>query len=698
MPIDTPQAATDAPRLDTLPTEVIVEHVCAWLPPQAIVRLSACSRRMHAITRADAVWRRIVSDAMWSSASATREHSNEHEQRQSSAPLAAAVAAPAHGDHSQQRDKDDDWFTHASFLLPRAKYLGYWMSSSPYTSRVIVLIAKWHPKRHEIVIQANQLVAKNQLTTPNSTASADVFSRIPSGCVLDRPRATYLVPSSLRDRNPDAGLSVDLLEPAYEFVPLFRLSPTSSAILSPSRSSLADLMTITADDDDDEDSGDGSSMNLKIEPVDVKRLVAKNGSDSGSEQQRTIADAMFAVFTGQTPDIPWPTPALVGGSSRDERRWGNGAIRGMRDWVTSRGKESDVLSRDIEEADESDSIGFVKGFGLQVRKKARTFATRRVLVNGTRTNDENGSTTRRRGVGANGGPAVLWHGREQDPDQRRGVAVIQTQTHDQGRGFRFRMPGSIAPVVDDDSTEDATEEVVRNDGEEFYPLRSPNGLVSLSDPLSTAVDGDILAASLEGMWLGNYGGHGLEFGHVRLVTRLAQPRSSTAAGSELGRGPVIERELEYIKVTGDANVPSGQPSWKVFLPDHETSSSSSSLSESELNDENNVGEAASVGTIQTITEETFLRWCETSGGRETDWDRVTHPGAGRVALSGYVNPDWTRAQFVFIKSVHTFDAEGGDGATDLKQLRDRRERHVVDEIRVRWPELGKVACFRRVRI
>ncbi|KAK4055333.1 hypothetical protein OIV83_000616 [Microbotryomycetes sp. JL201] len=432
----------------------------------------------------------------------------------------------------------------------------------------------------------------------------------------------------------------------------------------------------------DEDGADDVSMSLKIEPFSVRRQVTKDDNDSTSGQRRTIADAMFALFTGQTPDAPWPTPALCGLDVQEAERkrvWGQ-AMRGMSDWVTARGQEMDVHSQEPSASD-SEPITVVKGFGLQVRKKAtRAFRTETTAI-------DRRDSSRRRGVGANGGPAVLWHGSERDPDQRRGVAIIHAQANERERGFRFRMPGSATPVVEEDPAQDQDlpEEIVRTDGEEFYPLRAPDRPVHTSESLATDSEEDVLATSMEGLWVGTYGGHGLEFGHIRLVTTHQTSTDSSH---------FLERELEYVKVTGDANVPSGQPSWKVFLPGHEANIADATADDGEV-EYGRLGP----GMVETITEETFLRWCE--GSEVADWDRVTHYGAGRVALSGYVNPDWTRAQFIFIKSLHKVKCgcrQDDDGLCDHVNVQMQDERVVVDEIRVRWPELGKVSCFRRVRI
>lgn len=74
------------------------------------------------------------------------------------------------------------------------------------------------------------------------------------------------------------------------------------------------------------------------------------------------------------------------------------------------------------------------------------------------------------------------------------------------------------------------------------------------------------------------------------------------------------------------------------------------------------------------------------------------PGAGRVALAGYVNPGWTSAVVTFIRSKTTVDRIGEKEDGSGEEVREEKELETVEEIRVRWQELGKVGVFRRVRV
>ncbi|KAK4050511.1 hypothetical protein OIO90_005094 [Microbotryomycetes sp. JL221] len=566
---------------------------------------------------------------------------------------------------------------------------------------------------------------------------------------------SYTVPRNLID-NPDVGLNVDILEPAYEHLPLFSLSSTRSAIWSPSESSLDHLVPISIDDanedeDEDEDeqtssadeddqvrrqlvgddgrnfgtheeqaplnegSGNSMDMSLKIQLVTVTRTISWSANDTSGPRQRNVADAMFAMFTGQSPAILWPTPALVGcddpfGNAhrkqlRKDTRLDKGALRGMTDWMDTRGEHLTVcIPPDSSRSGSDDLLGVVKGFALQIRKRtplrqpAQTTVTGRRDIQAVRDRLAN-LVARRLGVGANGGPAILWNGREQDPDQRRGVAVIRAN-QEQDAGFVFRVPNEQvnSEAGGGEAELEQQEEVVQPDGEEFFPVKAPARPVSAQDTPTSNVEGDVFARSLSGLWVGPYGGHGLEFGHFRLVAFITSVRvnegsreddSDDVSYGEIGlarpcsRTYRVSRLLEFVKVTGDANIPSGQVSLQIHLGDVEFDVPVTS-SRDEIKDVDDFDDV-SIGTITSITYDQFLQYCDpATRPAHQDWGERFYVGNGRVALTGFVNPSRIGAEFVFIKST----VDVGQG----------HHQHVVDEIRVRWLQLGKVACFRRVRM
>lgn len=102
----------------------------------------------------------------------------------------------------------------------------------------------------------------------------------------------------------------------------------------------------------------------------------------------------------------------------------------------------------------------------------------------------------------------------------------------------------------------------------------------------------------------------------------------------------------------------------------------------------------SLGSIPSVSNADLLRWSayDPSDSRSTAdiprWETGAVAGAGRVALSGFVNPGWTSAVITFIRSSKVVK-----GPSDEEVVVNS-----VEEIRVRWAELGKVGVFKRVRV
>lgn len=223
-------------------------------------------------------------------------------------------------------------------------------------------------------------------------------------------------------------------------------------------------------------------------------------------------------------------------------------------------------------------------------------------------------------------------------------------------------------------------------GEEFYPIKSPSRPLTFDDNPAITPEGDITASSLEGLWVGSYGPHGLEFGW--LSVKLHEESVSPEDGSRS-----YERVIDFVKATGDSNVPSGQVSWSAMLPSLTLPSNAS------------LEDPTSLGTIPSVSNETLLRWSAIDvndplvpESERPRWEAGSVPGAGRVALSGYVNPGWTSAVITFIRSITTVDRvrEKEDGSGE--EVREEKKLETVEEIRVRWQELGKVGVFKRVRV
>lgn len=201
--------------------------------------------------------------------------------------------------------------------------------------------------------------------------------------------------------------------------------------------------------------------------------------------------------------------------------------------------------------------------------------------------------------------------------------------------------------------------------ENNVPIHSPLSTFQAHHRLSVESH-NVKAADLQGLWVGTYGPHGCEFGYISVRRERLPPNEPFDSALELEDEPLEDvldslasnvphrRIVEYVKMTGDANVPSGQISWQAFLEDDPV-----------------------YDNLPTVTNENWLDWSDTPHQllNPSVWGMGTRRARGRVALQGYVQSRWSIAESLFIRTE-------GTGA--------------VDEIRLRWLELGKVAVFKRV--
>ncbi len=239
---------------------------------------------------------------------------------------------------------------------------------------------------------------------------------------------------------------------------------------------------------------------------------------------------------------------------------------------------------------------------------------------------------RRPGVGRDGGPAILWHGQARDPAERPRVAIVRAGG--QGADGAGGLVLHVQPPLPDDEL--VSEEVVRMEREDLFPLQAPAGPVAFDAPPTTDAGGEVLAAHLEGLWVGTYGPHGLEIGHLNV--RMERTGEVGPAG-----GPLVARTLSLVKVTGDLNVGSGQISWSAVLDPVELAPGAH-LPEA--------GYAAALGpedlgTIPSVTSAALLRWAAVDpaaeGAEQPRWEAGSVAGAGQIALVGFVHRSWTGA-------------------------------------------------------
>lgn len=360
-------------------------------------------------------------------------------------------------------------------------------------------------------------------------------------------------------------------------------------------------------------------------------------------------EALFALFSGRLPRRPWPTAQLVGldwinsaelpylraGRTDPPRNVfrqspSGGAFRGLEEWLTERKGGQRALARIVEPDFAAtaaarrgavvDDRAYVTGFRLRAKRMPTSPVMGTAMGAGASTGEAGGGrgqrpaaagevqprasasdNPRRRGIGPNGGMAVLWQGRERDPDEDRPppITTILRAGDDGGGdadapgGFVLHVPGSplqapppppMAPLggvrtnENDNHNEDrpADEVVDSATAEGFFPIKSPAEPLSWTNSqdrnrdhtAATDEHGHLLAHSLEGYWIGPYSSHGLEI--LNLTTGLAEFPATAAddsssdssdddsSDSEDGRRVTYRRVITATKVTGDPNVPSGQ--------------------------------------------------------------------------------------------------------------------------------------------
>ncbi|KNE98823.1 hypothetical protein PSTG_07845 [Puccinia striiformis f. sp. tritici PST-78] len=192
-----------------------------------------------------------------------------------------------------------------------------------------------------------------------------------------------------------------------------------------------------------------------------------------------------------------------------------------------------------------------------------------------------------------------------------------------GRTYTTNRAGTLRPVVDLPI--------------EYYPYNGPFPHTP-SKP-----------AGIHGLWVGTYGSHGTEFGHL-----MSQYDSSSG-----------QNHIYFVKITGDLNVPAGQISWKFACLDLDQIVPVS------------IDHAISGDLGNQIDDEDDGHWMK---------------GLGQVANTNYEEPGWinTKIQFITNSHYHPDHFESGLGSSVEDRLSG------VDQIRVKWIELGKVSTFFKV--
>ncbi|BGP44725.1 hypothetical protein JCM10450v2_000539 [Rhodotorula kratochvilovae] len=687
-----------AATLVSLPPELAL-RIAALLDPQSLVRLSRTCAALHAIARAESLWRAVVLELV-------DAHGQVH---------AADDAPPAAGSSSQA--PLSTWFEQARFLLSHAHHLGYFASSLPYSPAPPAPDAP--PPQY--TIHAAQLIPRNVYDSPLHPIPPELA---PFGSSRDAiTPAAIVVNQHLNLDHPYSGLSVDVLEPIYDTAaaPMFEITPQDGACLSRGNSRTREGLTAAALRA--QSPADVPRLRLQLDPVTqrVERSSAgahPDGGASGGMRDGLNREALFALFSGRLPRRQWPTLALVGleevntadvphlrGGRTDPPRnvlrlasGGAGAFRGLAEYLTERAGERPLAQ--IVEPDEAaaasasrDDEAFVTGFRLRAKRTPRTppgaMEHERGETSASAGTGERWSpagATRRRGVGNNGGPAGFVLRLPGSPPQPTAGLPI---------GNDMPMPdGSATPNGDDDGEDaaDSLANAVDAAGESFFPLKAPARPLCWADTSPVDEHGEVYASSLEGLWLGTYGGHGLEFVHlstgfVELPAGegdVTEEEYDSSDSEGMDRRSVYRRVVTATKVTGDPNVPSGQTSWLAILPGsprhaHPLTATLPSVS---------------LSTFQHLSslDPSSPAYQALNSGAGPDWRAGTARGFGRIALTGFASPSWTGAQVRFLRHEVRVAREREDGETEEKTVES------VEEIHLRWDDLQKVGVFRRVRI
>lgn len=286
----------------SLPYELIIQCV-SHLPLAELLRFSLTASHFHHITTSD--------DAL--------------------TPILKAII-PSHS-HPYIKLSSSSVYETLKFVWPYLNKVGYSLSSIPCTflslisrlsirtpylihsgtrtddptdiSRVITVEISYERSidspSYDLTLTGSQLLISNALSNPNATPDP---IELPFNALLSRSGTSYYV--GRESASPDAGLSVDLLQPRYQFSPLFTIT-----------SSLATLAM----------SAEG--LRLQLKSIERKVLTEDEERDppSAADRLRRDADAMYQLFTGRrSTRRQWPTRALIGlssvGDSESGRRIG----------------------------------------------------------------------------------------------------------------------------------------------------------------------------------------------------------------------------------------------------------------------------------------------------------------------------------------------------------------------------------------
>jgi hypothetical protein len=617
------QSSTPLPGLlspiSNLPSELLIE-ILSFLPLSSILQLAATGKDFASISMSDDVLATLLREILVSGGLMMDDDAVRSAMQQAGSA-----------------------YDQLSFISPIIKHVGFFLSSKPRkyctsklsschradssptvdTSRVIRVKLSYERSNNldqpfDLTLSASQLVVSNDLSDPQYEGSIE----LPFNCILNPDRTSYFVPSEAN--TPDAGLSVDLLEPSYQYTPMFSLTSRSGRL------------------------GGSSSPNtgLQMKLLETQRVVLDlNESDhiTAHERARRDAEAVVSLFTGRRAKRPFPTQNLLAVMKSGEVGRRKGAMRPALALPREEKKNEIYESRVVFDEDKGKDVKeeFVRGWSLRL---TRTFPATTLpgsfpppLLSSTPT------------IPRNGGPAVMFQNMDADPrTERDRVSLLQSlgsglirvvkltviDDHERTSYFSSMIKAQKKRFLSETvstrfSLLNSPILTISPTDEQFYPIIHPSPLISISDPPTIIGENDeIEASSLEGLWACSYGPHGMEV--VQLAIKLTRIEGDTGLGDELvsfsspstapssslslpsGR---YKRTLEAVKVTGDQNVPSGE---FTFI---------GALSEIDID----VAGELNLGTVPSVRNEDLIRWSY-PGAVGADWSKGVVAGSGRGAF------------------------------------------------------------------
>ncbi|GAA97377.1 uncharacterized protein L969DRAFT_94434 [Mixia osmundae IAM 14324] len=605
------EACTLAPAQMTsilsLPTELIFRIVDS-LSAVSVSRLSSTCKALHDICHSDELWKDRIRD-LWLLHGATTVLPETDDEQVDRLPWA------------------EQW---SRFLGRHRHFLGWWASSLPFRGRVIRMQLCTETGTLDTLYIAAQLIEASNAIQPLEDANDDFMADVlPQGFLWDVGSASYSLP--LDHPSPDRGYSIDVLDPTFQHVTLFTIHPEH-----------------------------GVTLNARPDPrasqpfiFDALRPVSLEVAYDVLGVPVSAGSTVTSLFTGEK-QTPFPTIYIAE----------SGILRPFE------GDVNRITEDDMQEP-------YFARDSRQLQCPHLAFTPRYTK------SDEPSNPAMP--LADNGGPRMLFQTGnvpqwiDQPPELPQLIHMFNG-----GNG-----PEAIRMNIHRRLNAQSRGRFMTSDAELFMPIRAP------SDPVLTMPGNELRAIDLTGLWVGTYSVHGLEFGYINVkevqsivhavdeidLEELPFDGSSTSLplhnvhdapprlGSASLRPTRMRRRhvIEFIKVTGDLNVPRGEISWIAFLPEEDGSEALVPL------------EQRTVRALDRTQMETWShRPFATIEAATAAWSHGTLDAKGKVAFSGFLEPRWSDAQAIIISS-----------RTEMGV--------VVDEIRLRWLELGKTSSYKRVR-